>query len=225
MPASRAAPKSAHLATAGQICVMSSWASFAPNHHTESLPCPCAATVAPGGQEGVIPLAVRKMLARTGCARGLTPVRRSARNSASLEPTARTAMTYDLILRGGRVIDPSQRLDAVTDVAFSGGKVAKVGPKLQGDAEHRRARRRGQDRHARPDRPAHPRLLGRHVARHRGRGLLAAPGGVTTAIDTGSAGPGNFPGFRKHVIEPSPGAHPRLPARLLRRHLRLLQDA
>jgi dihydroorotase len=26
---------------------------------------------------------------------------------------------------------------------------------------------------------------------------------VTTAIDTGSAGPGNFAGFRKHVIEPS----------------------
>jgi dihydroorotase len=27
--------------------------------------------------------------------------------------------------------------------------------------------------------------------------------GVTTAIDTGSAGPGNFMGFRKHVIERS----------------------
>ena len=33
-------------------------------------------------------------------------------------------MTYDLILRGGRVIDPSQKLDAVTDVAFAQGKVA-----------------------------------------------------------------------------------------------------
>ncbi len=27
--------------------------------------------------------------------------------------------------------------------------------------------------------------------------------GVTTSVDTGSAGPGNWPGFRKHVIEPS----------------------
>ncbi|HEX2215711.1 MAG TPA: amidohydrolase/deacetylase family metallohydrolase, partial [Xanthobacteraceae bacterium] len=27
--------------------------------------------------------------------------------------------------------------------------------------------------------------------------------GVTTCVDTGSAGPGNFAGFRKHVIEPS----------------------
>ena len=36
-------------------------------------------------------------------------------------------MPFDLILRGGRVIDPSQNLDRVTDVAFAGGKVAEVG--------------------------------------------------------------------------------------------------
>ena len=34
--------------------------------------------------------------------------------------------------------------------------------------------------------------------------LLARTGGVTTFVDAGSAGPGNFHGFRKHVIEPSP---------------------
>ncbi len=34
--------------------------------------------------------------------------------------------------------------------------------------------------------------------------LLARTGGVTTFIDAGSAGPGNFHGFRKHVIETSP---------------------
>jgi dihydroorotase len=28
-------------------------------------------------------------------------------------------VSYDLILRGGRVVDPSQKLDAVTDVAFA----------------------------------------------------------------------------------------------------------
>ena len=28
-------------------------------------------------------------------------------------------VTYDLILKGGRVIDPSQGIDGVTDVAFS----------------------------------------------------------------------------------------------------------
>ena len=111
-------------------------------------------------------------------------------------------MAYDLILRGGRVIDPSQKLDAVSDVAFAGGKVARVGQKLE----------------------AGPHTDVRDVA-----GLIVTPGlidlhthvywggtslgidaeqfcrtsGVTTAIDTGSAGPGNFAGFRKHVIDPS----------------------
>ena len=42
-------------------------------------------------------------------------------------------MAFDLILRGGRVIDPSQKLDAVTDVAFSAGKVAMVGNALKAD--------------------------------------------------------------------------------------------
>ena len=42
-------------------------------------------------------------------------------------------MPFDLILRGGRVIDPSQKLDAVTDVAFAGGKVATVGNELKAE--------------------------------------------------------------------------------------------
>ncbi|HJU32055.1 MAG TPA: amidohydrolase/deacetylase family metallohydrolase [Hyphomicrobiaceae bacterium] len=111
-------------------------------------------------------------------------------------------MTYDLILRGGRVIDPSQNLDAISDVAFAGGKVAKVGPRLEAASG----------------------TMVRDVS-----GLIVAPGlidlhthvywggtslgidaeefcrtsGVTTSVDTGSAGPGNFAGFRKHVIDRS----------------------
>ena len=42
-------------------------------------------------------------------------------------PRAKDSMSYDLILRGGRVVDPSQKLDAVTDIAFSGGKVVRIG--------------------------------------------------------------------------------------------------
>ena len=36
------------------------------------------------------------------------------------------AARYDLIIRGGRVIDPSVRLDAIRDVAISGGRIAAV---------------------------------------------------------------------------------------------------
>jgi dihydroorotase len=43
-------------------------------------------------------------------------------------------MAFDLILRGGRVIDPSQKLDAVIDVGFAGGKVAMVGSDLKADS-------------------------------------------------------------------------------------------
>ena len=51
-------------------------------------------------------------------------------------------MAFDLILRGGRVIDPSQRLDAVSDVGFAGGKVAQIGARPEGGRRHGRARRR-----------------------------------------------------------------------------------
>jgi dihydroorotase len=42
-------------------------------------------------------------------------------------------MPFDLVLRGGRVIDPSQKLDAVTDVAFAAAKVAMIGNQLKLD--------------------------------------------------------------------------------------------
>ena len=42
-------------------------------------------------------------------------------------------MSFDLILRGGRVIDPSQGLDAISDVGFRDGRIAQVGAHLSGD--------------------------------------------------------------------------------------------
>src|SRR6476659_1082640 len=41
---------------------------------------------------------------------------------------------YDLIIRGGRVIDPSVRLDAVRDVAIAGGRIAAVEANIVGGA-------------------------------------------------------------------------------------------
>jgi dihydroorotase len=48
-------------------------------------------------------------------------------------PGARAA-TYDLILKGGRVIDPSAGLDAVRDVAIAQGKIAAIEANIPGDA-------------------------------------------------------------------------------------------
>jgi dihydroorotase len=41
-----------------------------------------------------------------------------------------SAATYDLVVHGGRVIDPAQRIDRVMDVAIRGGKVAALGPNI-----------------------------------------------------------------------------------------------
>ncbi len=37
---------------------------------------------------------------------------------------------YDIVLTGGRVVDPGQGIDPVTDVAFKDGRVAAVGDGL-----------------------------------------------------------------------------------------------
>ena len=42
-------------------------------------------------------------------------------------------MGLDLVLRGGRVIDPAQGVDAVMDVGFEAGRVAKIGGELSGE--------------------------------------------------------------------------------------------
>jgi dihydroorotase len=111
-------------------------------------------------------------------------------------------MPFDLVLRGGRVVDPSQKLDAVTDVAFSGGKVAMVGNALKVDP--------GTEVRDVSGYIVTPGLIDLHTHVYWGGTSLGIDAdefcrtsGVTTAIDTGSAGPGNFAGFRKHVIEPS----------------------
>ncbi len=110
-------------------------------------------------------------------------------------------MAYDLVLKGGRVIDPSQGLDGIADVAFAGGRVAAVGKTLKTDG----ATVRDVSGHI-----VSPGLIDLHTHVYWGGTSLGIDAeefcrtsGVTTAVDTGSAGPGNFLGFRKHVIEKS----------------------
>ncbi len=111
-------------------------------------------------------------------------------------------MTYDLILKGGRVIDPAQGLDQIADVAFAGGRVAAIETKI--------AASNGADVRDVSGRIVTPGFIDLHTHVYWGGTSLgveaadaARRSGVTTLIDAGSAGPGNFRGFLKHVIEPS----------------------
>jgi dihydroorotase len=110
-------------------------------------------------------------------------------------------MPFELVLRNGRVVDPSQNIDRVTDVAFSGGKVAAIGDKLDAGAA---------DVRDVAGRIVTPGLIDLHTHVYWGgtslgidAEMFARKSAVTTCVDTGSAGPGNFAGFRKHVIERS----------------------
>lgn len=111
-------------------------------------------------------------------------------------------MSHDLILRGGRVIDPSQNLDGIRDVAFTAGKVSAIGKDLV----------TGPDTEVRDVSGyiVSPGLIDLHTHVYWGGTSLGVDAdefcrasGVTTSVDTGSAGPGNWAGFRKHVIERS----------------------
>src|ERR1700757_2344999 len=117
-------------------------------------------------------------------------------------PSTRTPMAFDLILKGGRIIDPSQKLDRVADIAFADGKVAKTDANLRPE--------RGTEVRDVSGYIVTPGLIDMHTHVYWGGTSLGIDAeefcrtsGVTTAIDPGSAGRANFAGFRRHVIEPS----------------------
>jgi dihydroorotase len=110
-------------------------------------------------------------------------------------------MTH-LVLTGGRIIDPANGRDEIGDIAFKDGRVAEIGRDLP---------RAGAETVDVRGKLVTPGLIDLHTHVYWGgtslgvdAAAVAKTSGTTTFVDAGSSGPGNFHGFRRHVIEPSP---------------------
>ncbi|MDA1349446.1 MAG: amidohydrolase/deacetylase family metallohydrolase [Chloroflexi bacterium] len=109
-------------------------------------------------------------------------------------------MKYDLLIKDGTVVDPSQGLNAVRDVALDLGKVAAVGDSIPADSAREVLDARGLI--------VTPGLIDLHVHSYWGASTYGIDPdvsnlamGVTTALDAGSAGALTFPAFRRHTID------------------------
>ncbi len=110
-----------------------------------------------------------------------------------------TAPKYDLVVKGGHVVDPSQNLSAARDIAIVNRKVARIAPSIPDTEARQVLDARGM--------LVTPGLIDLHVHVYDGVAPLGIPAdpnciakGVTTAVDAGSAGAHTFPGLRKYVI-------------------------
>ncbi len=110
-------------------------------------------------------------------------------------------MPFDLLVSDGIVLDPDTGARTRADVGISDGRVAAIAPNLEGAAERLDA----------AGALVIPGLVDAHTHVYPGAtplgvdpDALAPAAGVTTWVDAGSAGAGNFEGLVRFVIDRSP---------------------
>jgi dihydroorotase len=109
---------------------------------------------------------------------------------------------FDVLLRGGRVIDPARGIDGVFDVAVAGGTIAQVAPKIAGTARRTVDARRRLVLPGMIDTHCH---IYQHVTGSFGMNPdeVGIRSGVTAVVDQGGAAPLTVHGFRKFIKEPA----------------------
>jgi dihydroorotase len=109
---------------------------------------------------------------------------------------------FDVVLRGGRVIDPAQGVDGVLDVAVRDGKIAAVGKDLPGPARETVDVRGKLVLPGMIDTHAH---VYRYVSGRFGldADMVGVQSGVTTIVDQGGPSVLTFPGFREYAVKPA----------------------
>src|SRR6202171_2878 len=130
----------------------------------------------------------------------------SAANAAPVSPAqdmgAALSQSRDLLIKGGTVVDPSQNLHALLDVAVKDGKILQIAPDIPADGSRSVISAKGKI--------VTPGLIDVHVHVFEGVGPTGLNAdqyclgrGVTTAVDAGSTGYADIAGFRQYVIKPS----------------------
>jgi dihydroorotase len=129
--------------------------------------------------------------------------------AASARAQAPALPAYDLLLRGGHVIDAKNNIDAVMDVAIKDGKIARVAAGLKPGDAIKTIDVKGM--------VVSPGLIDLHVHVYTGTGergsyagdLSLPPDGftfrtgVTTVVDAGCSGWRNFEDFKDRIIDRS----------------------
>lgn len=120
------------------------------------------------------------------------------------------AQTYDIVIKGGHVIDPKNNVDAVMDVAIKDGKIAQLAANIDGKQAAQVVNAKGF--YVTPgliDLHAHV-FFGTEPDHYLSNGLVAVVPdgftfrvGVTTVVDAGGAGWKSFPTFKKNIIDNS----------------------
>lgn len=108
---------------------------------------------------------------------------------------------YDMLIKGGRVYDSTQALAGERrDIGLRDGRVAAVLPQIERSESAQVLDAAGY--------LVTPGLIDLHVHVYEGVGVYGISAdryclnrGVTTAVDTGSAGALTFPGFRRYIVE------------------------
>jgi dihydroorotase len=110
---------------------------------------------------------------------------------------------FDIVLKGGRVIDPANGIDMVMDVAIAGGRIAAVAPDIAMPPRTRKLNLKGAvvtpgliDTHAH---------IYQHVSGDFGLApdLVGVRSGVTTLVDQGGPSALTINGFRAFIAEPA----------------------
>src|SRR5262249_6567492 len=106
---------------------------------------------------------------------------------------------YDLLLKGGTVVDPSTRLDGVLDIAVDKGVIARIAPQIPAAEAARTVEVGGKI--------VTPGLIDLHAHVFEGVSRMGVNpdlggvhSGVTTIVDAGSAGAATFAAFPRHIL-------------------------